>query len=70
MTHTARKHLVQDRLMTAMQIAFENDSAWDDTDEHGFTLPINEETRKEMDKQFARIEKLFGYKQGAWTRGV
>ena len=70
MTHTARKKLAQDRLMTAMQIAFENDSVWDDFDEHGRTLPINEETRNEMDKQMTRVEKLFGYTQGSWTRGV
>ena len=70
MTHTQRKEQAQDRLMSAIGIAFFNDSAFDGTDEHGRTLPMSKETRAEMDKQMKRIEKLFGYKQGSWRRGV
>ena len=57
MTYTARKYLAQENLLHGLQTAF------CDSD-------LSEETRKEMDKQMKRIEKLFGYKQGSWRRGA
>ena len=48
MTHTQRKEQAQDRLMSAIGIAFMDDSAFDGTDEHGRTLSMSKETRAEM----------------------
>lgn len=53
------KEEAQDELMSAMQVAFNNVST--ETDR---------EVVKEMDRQFKRVEKLFGYKMGSWNRGV
>ena len=50
------KEAAQDELMLAMQVAFNNVS--------------NREVVKEMDRQFKRVEKLFGYNMGSWNRGV
>tara|TARA_Y100000817_G_scaffold296253_1_gene271652 strand:- start:37 stop:243 length:207 start_codon:yes stop_codon:yes gene_type:complete len=50
------KEEAQDELMLAMQVAFNNVS--------------NREVVKEMDRQFKRVEKLFGYNMGSWNRGV
>ena len=50
------KEEAQDELMSAMQVAFNNVS--------------NREVVKEMDRQFKRVEKLFGYNMGSWNRGV
>jgi len=52
------KEKAQDALMSAAQAAFESDDAEDSA------------VFKAMDKEFARIEKLFGYSPGSWTRGV
>ena len=52
------KETAQDALLSALQQAFESSAAED------------EAVFAEMDKQFARIEKTFGYKPGSWTRGV
>jgi hypothetical protein len=57
MTYTARKYLAQENLLHGLQTAF------CDSD-------LSEETRKEMDKQMRRVEKLFGYTQGSWARGA
>lgn len=50
------KERAQDELMHALQTAF-NDQTLDSL-------------RPEMSRQFARIEKLLGYKPFSWTRGV
>ena len=50
------KEEAQDELMLAMQVAFKYVS--------------NREVVKEMDRQFKRVEKLFGYNMGSWNRGV
>lgn len=55
-TKTEVKHSAQDALMSAMQIAF--DRGEDDP-----------AIREEMDKQFQRVEKLFGYVPGSFNRG-
>jgi len=52
------KQQAQDALMSAAQAAFESDAAEDSA------------VFKAMDKEFARIEKMFGYSPGSWTRGV
>ena len=61
MTHTERKQLAQERLLFGIQTAFEDDSVFDGVDEHGRTLPLNNDMRLEMDNQMRRVEKLFGF---------
>lgn len=56
----------QDRLMSAMQTAF---------DHFGATVvaegPDDDQALElaELDKQFRRVEKLFGYVPGSYSRG-
>jgi len=50
------KELAQDELMHSLANAFYGDDAKDKA------------VFAEMDKQMKRIEKLFGYKPGSWSR--
>lgn len=58
MNKTERKHEAQEHLMHGLRAAF---AMADD---------IDDETRVEMSKQMARIEKLFGYEPFSSPRGV
>jgi hypothetical protein len=51
----------QAALLSAMQVAF------DRLRERGAVL--TDPDMAEMDKQFRRVEKLFGYIPGSWARG-
>lgn len=57
---TNRAHVAQDRLMAAMQVAFNR------AREDGVTPAFI----KEMSDQMARVEELFGYEPRSWQRGV
>lgn len=63
MTKTELKQVAQDQLMNAMQVAF---SYVHDNEEEGIERDI---LIAEMDKQMSRVEKLFGYEPGSFTRG-
>jgi hypothetical protein len=54
MTKKQIKEQAQDAIMETAQTAFRSE---------------NSQLHKEMDKQFKRIEKLFGYDPGSWNRG-
>lgn len=54
------KEAAQDKIMQGIQGAFS--LASDEGDD--------EKVVKEMDKQFKRIEKMFGYDIGSWNRGA
>lgn len=61
------KEEAQDKLMQAMQVAWNHLSRaydFDESDIEKVTLD------KEMDLQFQRVEKLFGYEKKSWSRGV
>ncbi len=69
MTKTEIKSKAREELLMAMQVAFEavhmnNSGSYieDDTERQAVTA--------EMDKQFARVEKIFGYVPGSWARGA
>jgi len=62
MTKTEIKHTAQDTLMSAMQTAFAGMAEENPED--------IEDIMEEMSKQFARVEKLFGYDTGSWSRGA
>ncbi len=65
MTRRQIKANAQHELMHAMQMAF-NVIA----DAQPFDVVADyEPLRDEMDVQFARVEKLFGYDVGTWRRG-
>ena len=51
---------MQNSLMSAMQVAFAGFG------EH----EVNSPEWIMLDKQFRRVEKLFGYQEGSWGRGV
>lgn len=52
------KKAAQDWLMQGLRVAIARLPAHDD------------ETRKEAEKQFRRVEKLFGYEPGSWATGA
>lgn len=56
MNRTERKQEAQDQLLHGMQVAFARNE--DD-----------EELREIMSKQMERVEKMFGYEPGSFTRG-
>lgn len=56
-TKTELKHDAQDILMAAMQAAFDN-------------VPEEDALYSVMSAQMARVEKLFGYDEYSFTRGV
>ena len=62
MTKTEIKQDAQDRLMDALQVAFYTLSDADGVDQ-------SDAIAEEMNKQMARIEKLFGYTPNSWGRG-
>ena len=62
-TRTEIKADAQDRLMLAIQGAFAH--AYDDRHSEA----AGEEVIAEMSRQFARIERLFGYEAFTWQRG-
>ena len=51
------KQTAQDNLMSSMQAAFCADE-------------LTNAARDEMDKQMKRVERLFGYESGSWSRGA
>ena len=63
------KEKAHEELMTAMQVAFHSVG-----DYHDGSYIEDEKERaiilKEMEKQFCRVEKLFGYIPGSWQRGI
>ena len=59
-SRTQIKENAQNDLMIAMQTAFSY------LDGYGTDSP----EWIAMDKQFRRVEKLFGYQEGSWNRGV
>lgn len=61
------KRKAQDELMGSMQVAFN----WHESGHTSDRMTEREKTLvwEQMDKQMARIEKLFGYTVGSWTRG-
>lgn len=61
------KHKAQEQLMRALQIAFVQHMDGHST--HGMTQREAEMVWQQMDKQMARIEKLFGYEPNSWNRG-
>lgn len=61
MTRTELKQTAQNELVSAMQVAFNSVT---DSEEDSPALV------EEMNKQFERVEKLFGYVPGSWNRGV
>lgn len=58
------KQLAQEMLMSAMQCAFSQLEGDDVPEERKVTLGIA------MSKQMERVEKVFGYKPGSWSRGA
>lgn len=64
MTKTELKHQAQNRLMSAMQAAFDHLSDEELTDE------LRKAINGEMDRQMRRVERFFGYDENSWTRGV
>ena len=60
------KHYAQKELCSALQVAFHNVS--EETSD--YSQADREAILDEMSKQFARIEKLFGYVPRSWHRGV
>ena len=69
MTKTEIKAKAREELLIATQVAFH---AVTDTRSGGY---IEDDTERasvlaEMDNQFKRIEKMFGYVPGSWTKGV
>ena len=64
MTKTQVKHKAQDLLMQAAQLAFSY------ADNEGLSDEEKEALIAETGKQFARIEGLFGYEKGSWSRGA
>ena len=67
MTKTEIKRKAQDEILQmAMQsMLATSERNLDDLNDKDMTLLTGE-----MDKQLERIEKLFGYVPGSWTRGV
>ena len=59
-TRTETKQQAQAELMSAMQIAFAEPAK----------NPKELALRDEMSRQMARVEKLFGYAEHSWVRGV
>jgi acyl-homoserine lactone acylase PvdQ len=55
-TRKLRTQEAQDALMHAAQLAFDD-------------LNHDNDLRTAMEKQFKRMEKLFGYDVGSWARG-
>ena len=69
MTRTEIKEKARCELMLATQVAFHamtetygGSYIEDDTDRNAVIA--------EMDEQFKRIEKMFGYVPGSWQRGI
>lgn len=56
MTRKETKQQAQAELLSAMQIAFAGTG--------------DDDLRAEMSLQMARVEKLFGYDQYSWVRGI
>ena len=65
MNKTDAKHRAQDELLSAMGVAFMRI--------HEDSTDMSDEERQlvleKMDQQMLRVEKLFGYVPGSWTRG-
>lgn len=58
------KEEAQSRLMSAMQVAF-------DALEDSSLLPRDKDNLREaMSGQMARVERIFGYAPGSWSRGA
>lgn len=68
MTRKQLKHRAQNMLMQYGQTAF--NAVWEYSDCEDLSDDEKEILIKELDKQFTRIEVLFGYEKGSWTRGV
>lgn len=64
MTKRELKMVAQDRILTAISGAFYSVS--DDPD---LNAKDREAVIDELDRQFRRVEKLFGYEPGSWLRG-
>lgn len=60
----AKKEYVQELLMAGMQSAFDMLSA------DGMAPETDKEYRELMDREFRRVEKLFGFEPGSFGRGV
>lgn len=64
LTKTEMKHLAQDLLMLHGKGAFKRIE----------DIGLNEEEKKQvysaMHEEFTRMEKLFGFDPGSWSRGV
>jgi hypothetical protein len=54
---TEIKQEAQKELLEAMQVAFNN-------------IEASSAIYEEADKQMRRVEKMFGYVEGSWGRGV
>lgn len=69
MKRTEIKEEARKELMMAAQVAF---YAVQDYRSGGYIADIDERKvlMAEMDEQFKRIEKLFGYVPGSWARGI
>ena len=69
MTRSEIKDKAQRHLMSAMQIAF-TQVAENSMGVYGeYSDQEGEIILAEMDEQMKRVEKLFGFKPGSWTRG-
>jgi len=58
MTKTEIKQQAQQEIMECIQAVF------------GESTEEGSEMYNELDKQMKRVEKLFGYTPGSWTRGT
>ena len=65
MSKQTPKQIAQEHLLTAMQAAFNRID--DDVD---LTEKQRAVIHDQADKQMKRIEKMFGFVEGSWGRGV
>ena len=60
MGKTNLKHAAQDQIMTAAQVAFN----------YALDAGKDAEFMAELERQFQRLEKFYGYDIGSWARGA